>query len=351
MDVSRRVAAIALVSAVLCGLAVALPAASRDSRYGDSDIYVVNVGGHGRHNLTRALKAAERVARAVSPDGRALAVDRGRVEDGYLYWSIELLPTRGGAPHTLVRLPQASASYAAWSRDGKRVAFETFRLDPPREHSVGVVRRNGQGLTLIPDASEPTWLGRSRLAFSSDVGDFAGSISVAQADGSGRRVIVRAEDVGLSYVFDPIASPDGRRVVLMAAYTYATRMYSIGVAPGSGPEHITDDGRDPASWSPGSRRLVFVLSEGEDAALATVGADGTALRTFGVTRGLDPDRPSWAPDGRHIAFISEPEGAAKLMVLDVRRQSLRVVARGIARQPVLWSPNGHRLYYVAPRGS
>ena len=348
MDVSRRFWVIALVCAALCGLVLAVQAPSRDTRYGDSNIYVVNVSGKGRHNLTRKLEPAQRVARAISPDGRALAFDRERVENGYAYSSIAVLPTRGGAPHTLVSLREASAAGAAWSPDGKRIAFGTCCRDE-FDHAVGVVRRDGHGLTLIPDASEPTWLGRTRLAFLTDVGDFAESVSVAQADGRGRRVIFTAEDVSLPYVFGPIASPNGKRVSFFAAYTYATRMYSIGVAPGSTPDHISNHGRDPPSWSPNSRRLAFVLGEGTKAALATVSPDGTALRKFAATRGLDPDRPSWSPDGRHIAFISHPEGAAKLMVLDVRRRSLRVVDRGIARQPVLWSPNGRRLYYTVPR--
>lgn len=348
---TRRAAAIALVCAALCGLVLAVQADSRDSRYGDSDIFVVDVNGTGRRNLTRGTESAQRVARSVSPDGRALAFDRARIEDGYSYWSVAVLPTRGGAARTLVSLPEASASYAVWSRDGKRIAFEAFSLEPPFDHSVGVVKRDGRGLRWISDAEEPTWLGRSRLAFSSDVGDFAGSISVARADGSGRRVIVRAGDVGLSYIFGPLASPNGKRVFFNAAYTYAARMYTVGVSPMSAPDLITDDGRDPPSWSPNSRRLVLVVSEGEDAAIATVGADGTALRELAVTRGLDPDRPSWSPAGRHIAFISDPEGAAKLMVLDVRRGSLRVVARGVARQPIVWSPNGRRLYYTVPRRS
>jgi Tol biopolymer transport system component len=343
---SRRGAVIALACAALCGLALAVNAPSSDSRYGDSDIFVVNVNGAGRHNLTRRQEPAQRVARAISPDGRTLGLDRLRVEDGYGYWSVDVLPTRGGAARRLIRLPDASAYGPAWSRDGRRIAFETCCHD----HSVGVVRRDGRGLISIPDASEPTWLSREQLAFLTDVGDLAGGIAIARADGSRRRVLVRAEDVSLSHVFGPAASPNGKRVVFSAADRYSTRIYSIGVARGASSELITDDGRDP-SWSPTSRRLAFVLYEGQAATIATVGADGAALRKFARTRGLDPDRPSWSPDGRRIAFISDAEGAAKLVVLDVRRRSLRVVARGVARQPIVWSPNGRRLYYTVPRAS
>jgi hypothetical protein len=37
--------------------------------------------------------------------------------------------------------------------------------------------------------------------------------------------------------------------------------------------------------------------------------------------------------------------------LNLRRGSLRVVARGVARQQPLWAPNGRRLYYAMPHMS
>jgi Tol biopolymer transport system component len=341
-----RLTVIALVSGALCGLALTVQAQSRVGQYGDSEIFVVNVDGTAHRNLTRGKGPAQRVIRAVSPDGRTLAFDRLRRENDYGYWSIVLLPTGGGLAHPLIRLPGVSASRADWSRDGKLIAYEMC-CD---EHMVGVVRSDGRGGTWIPDGSEPTWLRRKQLSFLKDVSDFAGGIATTHADGTGRRVLVRAGDVSLSYVFGPAASPDGRKILFTAADTYSTRIYSIGVFPETPPDIVTHDGRDP-SWSPTSRRIVFVLSEGPDATVATVGADGFGLRRFSATRGLDPDRPTWSPGGSHIAFISEPEGSAKLIVLNLRRGTLRVVARGVARQQPVWSPNGRRLYYTVPHTS
>jgi len=341
-----RVAVIALVSGALCGLALTVQAESHVGQYGDSDIFAVNVDGTGLRNLTRDKRPAQRVLRAISPDGRTLAFDRLRTESGdYGYWSIVLLPTGGGLSHPLIRLPGVSASRADWSRDGKLIAFEMC-CD---QHLVGVVGSDGSGGTWIPDGSEPTWLRQNQLAFLTDVADFAGGIALTHSDGTSRRVLVRAQDVSLSYVFGPAASPDGRRILFTAADNYTTRIYSMRASPAALPEAVAE-GRDP-SWSPKSRRIVFVRSEGPNASLASVGAEGTDPKRFSTTRGFDPVRPSWSPDGSRIAFISEPEGSARLVVLNLRRGSLKVVASGVARQQPIWSPNGRRLYYTVPHTS
>ena len=342
---SKRAAVIVLAGAALCGLAVSTGADSRDGRYGDTDIFVANVDGTGHRNLTRAKGPAQRVVRAISPDGRTLAFDRLRLEDDSGYWSVVLLPARGGLAHPLIRLPGVSAYDAEWSRDGQLIAYEMCC----GEHLVGVTGSDGRGGAWIPDGAEPTWLKRNRLVFLTDVADFAEGIALTHSDGTGRRVLVRAEDVSLSYVFGPAASPDSRRILFTAADNYTTRIYSMQLAPATPPEAVAE-GRDP-SWSPKSRRIVFVRSEGPNASLASVGAEGTDPKRFSTTRGFDPVRPSWSPDGSRIAFISEPEGSARLVVLNLRRGSLKVVASGVARQQPIWSPNGRRLYYTVPHTS
>ena len=336
---------IVLACAALCGLAVGAGADSRVSRFGDTDIFAVNVDGTGRRNLTRDKAPAQRVLRAISPDGRTLAFDRLRVEGGDGYWSVVLLPTRGGLSRRLVGLPGVSTYGAEWSRDGRLIAYEMC-CD---EHMVGVTSSGGRGGAWIPDGAEPTWLRGNQLAFLTDVADFAGGIALTHSDGTARRVLVRARDVSLGYVFGPAASPDGRRILFTAADNYTTRIYSMLVSPAGLPEAVAE-GRDPA-WSPRSRRIVFVRYEGPNASLASADVDGTDPKRFSTTRGFDPVLPSWSPDGRRIAFVSEPEGSARLFVLNLRRGSLRVVARGVARQQALWSPNARRLYYAAPHMS
>jgi len=181
---SRRVALITLVAAI-CGLALAVEAPSRDSRYGYT-IFVVNADGTARRNLTSGTPA-RLVLGALSPDGRTLAYQRRRVEGGSDLWSIEVMPARGGAARTLVRLSGASAYAPAWSRDGKLIAFETCCS----HRGIGVVRPDGARLSTIPGASNPAWLPGARLAFLAG-GDLKTEIATANPDGSERRSVLNA---------------------------------------------------------------------------------------------------------------------------------------------------------------
>ena len=341
---------IVLAGAALCGLAVSAGADSRDGRYGDTDIFVVNVDGTGHRNLTGGKGPAQRVLRAhlarrpharlrPSPPGRRLRLlERRPLARARRFGSSTDPPPRCQC----IRRRMVARRTADRVRD-------VLRRAPGRRHGK---RRTRWRL-------DPGWGGadlaqtQSACVLDGRRGFRGQDIALTHSDGTSRRVLVRAEDVSLSYVFGPAASPDSRRILFTAADNYTTRIYSMRVSPATLPEAVAE-GRDP-SWSPKSRRIVFVRSEGPNASLASVGADGTGPKRFSTTRGFQPVLPSWSPDGRRIAFISEPisepEGSARLVVLNLRRGSLRVVARGVARQQPLWAPDGRRLYYAAPHTS
>jgi Tol biopolymer transport system component len=324
----RRLALSTLLLAI-CGLALAVGAPSRDTR-SSYTIVAVNADGTGRRNLT-AGTPARLVLRALSPDGRTLAYDRRRVEGGSDLWSIEVVPAGGGTARILVSFPDGSASAPTWSRDGKLVAF-----DGP--HGIGVVRPDGTPFSTISGVSDPAWLPGARLAFLGPR-DIPQEIETADPDGSERRTVLGArpfeEFAALS------ASPNGRKFAFRSFSEEGDWLYSVGL-PGIPLSQISKD-VSAFSWSPTGNRLALVTRRG----LVTVLPDGTRRRPYRATRILSPAVPAWSPDGTRIAFASI---SSTLMVMNVRRGSLRVVARGVDRRQPLWSPNGRRLYYVALRG-
>jgi Tol biopolymer transport system component len=218
------------------------------------------------------------------------------------------------------------------------------------------VRRDGSGLTWIPDSSEnsnPTWLAGSRLAFLTEFsGRQAQALAVTNADGTGRRTLARTSDIEAYRLLSPSASPNGMTIAFSAYGPNYLRwsLFLVNVDRGSPPRYVAD-GQD-AAWAPSGRRLVFYDSN----ALWTARLDGSRLRRLWRPNAYFPGLPSWSPDGTRIAFVATHTTSCKVVVMNLRRGSFAVVARSgvfspsCLRRPV-WSTNSRRLYYVALPGS
>lgn len=135
------------------------------------------------------------------------------------------------------------------------------------------------------------------------------------------------------------------------------------------------------SWSPDSRRLVFVSYSGLNSTgdVAVVNVDGSGYRPIStpgpgvfdltwaprgawiaydvflrrVVRVVRADGAeeytvasgsfgAWSPDGRRIAYLHR--GSLRIVNRDGKRG--RLVVRGLAGDPVAWSPNGKWITYV-----
>jgi Tol biopolymer transport system component len=140
---SRQRLALSTLVLAVCGLAFVVESSSSDADYPEADIFTVGVDGSGRRNLTKNYTDEDNEP-ALSPDGRTLVFSRYRSEGGYGRTSLYVMAARGGRARELVRITDGDASGAAWSRDGRYIAFTSG-------DRVGVVRRTGGGLTWIAD--------------------------------------------------------------------------------------------------------------------------------------------------------------------------------------------------------
>jgi TolB protein len=61
-------------------------------------------------------------------------------------------------------------------------------------------------------------------------------------------------------------------------------------------------------------RLVLTLSKDGNPELYTMGVDGSGLRRLTNTRGAESS-PTWSPDGRQIAFVSDERGSPQVYVI------------------------------------
>lgn len=166
-------------------------------------------------------------------------------------------------------------------------------------------------------------------------------IYVMRPDGSGIRKLPGLGDFSL-----PVLSPDGKWLALTGR-----RGLYVARPDGTALRLVAPNGWN-ASWSPDSKRLVFVLDScaGRGTAcsasyehvsdLAVVGLDGRGYRR--LTRNtVYEGEPDWSPNGETIAF----DGDAAVYVMDADGTDARVLVRGAAVPE--WAPGGRHLLVQA----
>ena len=240
--------------------------------------------------------------------------------------------------------PSSSNAGAAWSPDGRRLAF--YKLEGAGKAGIYVIDADGANLTrLSPDGAydlEPTWSpDGSRIAFATGADiTTEGHIFVMNPDGTNRVQLTTNRHSNSS----PAWSPDGRRIA------YATRRDAISAdlaiflmnADGTNRKRLTNDEESESApaWSPDGNRIVF--KRGRE--IASVNADGSDLKVltpplsgFGGSR-----EPAWSPDGRKIAFTrstecridryGDPSCQIGIWIMDFDGRQLHRLSLGVGRE-------------------
>ncbi|MDQ3691914.1 MAG: S9 family peptidase [Chloroflexota bacterium] len=251
--------------------------------------------------LVRAQVALESFR--VTPDGESIVYALRQVVSGAYESHLWTRPYRGGRARQLTRGRVRDGSIDV-SSDGTRVAFV--------RSPVGDDDALGQAWILPLDGGEPWPItnlkrGVSSLRWSPDGRRLA---LVAQA-GDHRFVIGEEGPRGRTPVARRLTRLDFRddesgHVVRRA------HLWLVAAREGAKPRQLTNGDFDVLhpSWAPDGRRIAFSADRGPDAAihprlqLWSVGTDSARPRIRElVSLAGDADRPSFSPDGRRLAFI------------------------------------------------
>jgi len=261
----------------------------------------------GSKPATAGPAAGYRITAIASADGAQLVTLRADCPRCVALY--ELRDVKTGATRVIGSAPSrpsddALRPDAAFSADGRRVAFTEAGVDSPTPRIFVLDERSGTRVPLAPNDPQP----QESPVWSPDGASVAylagGDLTVVELANVATGVARPLND-RLDHASDLAWSPDGRFLSLL----HAGQLWLIDAKDGHGfqlpaPGNVVAIG----GWSPGSRSLA-VLSADEPAssagpapllAIAVVPVEGGAPLI--LQTGVAKAAPRWSPDGRYVGW-------------------------------------------------
>lgn len=283
---------------------VTLPAA-RLAFVRDDQIYLVNADGTGLAQLTNTGGDASNRDPAWSRDGQRLAFARGNPDGSS--WDIYVMNADGS--NVVQLTSGGYNVEPAWGPDGRTIAFTSLLPGSAGVSVIDVDTDGSQGSRILLDRpgwdAQPAWSPDGRtITFTSDwrAYDFVYDLYAMNADGSDVRPLLEGPFFwvdGLTFFFQSAWSPDGQKIaVVICGYAwdncYPNSAIAVANADGSGLKVIAQAGSYARpTWSPDGRWIAFGSS-----GCRTCQSSIWVVHVDGGTEGLVVDNghsPTWRP--------------------------------------------------------
>jgi TolB protein len=148
----------------------------------------------------------------------------------------------------------------------------------------------------------------------------------------------------------PACSPDGSKIAFTSSRDGNPEIYTMN-RDGSGVLRVTNHPRIDATptWSPTGTQLAFTSDRSGAPQVYVVNADGTGLRQ--ISFGSHSDRATWSPDPlNEIAYASRSGAGNDIKIFEFNTGITRTITDGIGNnESPAFAPNGRHLAFVSSR--
>lgn len=286
------------------------------------------------HNWADQILESLGLGKGVATTRIAYVSERGGVKEVYLMD----YDGSGVTPLTAIR---NLALTPAWSPDGRRIAFQSYRGN---ETNIEVLSLDGTSIRFpspIGQNSAPAWSpDGQRIAFTSTRGGRGSELYIADANGRNISRISPRVASGTSGDLSPTWNPaTGHQIAFVSDRSGTQQIYRMN-DDGTSLTRLLDEGGDAEmpSWSPDGSFLAFAWKKSGTSRYDIYVQELSTGKNSRLTQDAgDNERPTWSPNGKLIAFQSNRGGTLQVWSMLANGTKPRQLTRtGINKSPA-WS--------------
>jgi dipeptidyl aminopeptidase/acylaminoacyl peptidase len=237
---------------------------------------------------------------------------------------------------------------AAFPGKPKTIVFKSFDSGDPEIYTMNSKGGNREQLTFneVSTGDPAMSADGKRIAYRTDLdGDY--DLYVMKSNGDDQDLVL---DTDTDDEIDPAFSPNAKRIV----FTREGDIWSIK-PDGTDPRQLTTGGSDnEPQYSPNGKTIAFQRFDGSGADIWLMKADGSNERAL-VNTDEDEFEPTFAPDGRSVAFVRRPdlfgESMNEIIVRKLKGGAERQLTNDDFEQDTpSFSPNGKFVLFDEDQG-
>jgi TolB protein len=244
----------------------------------------------------------------------------------------------------------ASGTIHDHSREPRTIPRTTLAPAPSPKKKVNTVLAvvAALSLSIVPVSSAHAAFPGfdAKIVYEDRRGQFDSALFVMQSDGSGVTQITSGKGSNLS----PSWSADGTKIAFVRVLNNGNAFLEVANADGSGRKVITSAPFiHDVAWSPNSSLAFSAPGRAPGSTdVFRIRVDGTRLRN--MTKETQPfwqdSQPAWSPDGRRIAFTRGIGGSRRISTMFPNGKIRKIVVRGGTMNSFPnWSNNGTQIVF------